>query len=294
LSLNLIPEKKIDIWHATYPLPLRIKGAKKITTIHDIIPLRLPYTTLDDKRFFYKLIENSLKTSDLIITVSENTKQDLIEFFDYDPNQIVVTYQPIALNKKTISEDQLSIYLRKYKLENKRYLLFVGAIEPKKNLGRLIEAYALSNLGIPLVIVGKKGWLWEKDLEKISMIFGKDSQQVKILEYVPFADLPYLYKGASCFIFPSLYEGFGLPPLEAMNFDCPVITSNVSSLPEICGDGALYIDPYDVNDIAEKITRLIYDRELRNRLSQGGKERVEFFSFDNYLLRLANAYQKLL
>ena len=289
-----------QIFHATYPLPIKVKGAKKITTIHDLIPLRLPYVTLDDKEFFYRLIKYSIKTSDLIITVSEHSKKDLVKIFNCSPDKIAVTYQPIALNDRSISIEKLSVYLRKYNLIYQKYFLFVGAIEPKKNLGSLIDAYAMLKSDIPLVIVGKKAWLWEKDLAKIDFLFKKKDRQkteqkkVIILDYVPTEDLQYLFQGAYCFVFPSLYEGFGLPPLEAMSFGCPVITSKVASLPEVCGDAALYVNPYNVEDLSNKLQQILTDRDLRDRLSKAGKRRAEFFSLDNYKNRLMTAYNRVL
>lgn len=289
----------INIWHATYPLPITIKGTKKNTTIHDLIPLKLPYTTLDDKNFYYKVIKQTIATSDLIITVSENTSKDLIDIFNCPKTKIVNTYQPIAIDRQSEGEDKLKVYLRKYNLQYQQYIMFVGAIEPKKNLGRLIDAYAMSSTEMPLVIVGKKGWLWQQDLDKIDTLFGKKNlnsphKKAIVLDYIAKDDLKYLYQGAYCLVFPSLYEGFGLPPLEAMSFGCPVITSNVASLPEVCGDAALYIDPYDTDNLADTLEKLIGDRSLRDKLSLAGKNRADLFSQENYLQRLSSAYQQVL
>lgn len=293
ITVNLKLEKSVDIWHATYPLPIQVKGAKKITTIHDLIPLVLPYTTLNNKQKFYQLVKESIETSQIIITVSEHTKKDLIKIFNCPPDKICVTYQPLVLEQFDLNIN-VAIYLRKYALEPKKYILFVGAIEPKKNLGRLIDAYAMVNPDLPLVVVGKKGWLWEKDLEKINFLAPQTREKIILLNYVSNQDLAYLYKGAYCFVFPSLYEGFGLPPLEAMSAGCPTIASNVSSLPEVCQDGALYIDPYDVGDLVTKLDWLLGDRTLYEKLAIAGQKRARFFSMDNYLPRLLSAYQRVL
>ncbi|MDX2212966.1 MAG: glycosyltransferase [Oculatellaceae cyanobacterium bins.114] len=288
-----VPEK-VDIWHATYPLPIQVRGAKKITTMHDLIPLRLPYTTLDDKEVFYFKTQSALKDSAVIISVSEHTKRDLLTYFDTDPDKIVVTYQPPVLEPFTPEEEEKTEeFLQRFKLAPEGYILFVGAIEPKKNLGRLLEAYATIDTDMPLVVVGKKAWSWEEELGKMQYLFDKDSKrQVKMLEYVSTNSLRYLYRGAYCFVFPSLYEGFGLPPVEAMTFGCPVVTSQVSSLPEVCGSGALYVDPYDVADIKAKIEQLLGDRELRQQLSINARKNAEFFSMENYTKRLYNAYRQ--
>ncbi|MBG1270760.1 glycosyltransferase family 4 protein [Nostoc sp. WHI] len=283
--------KKIDIWHTTYPIPIKINNAKRITTIHDIIPLKLPYTTLDNKKFFFNIINNAIKHSEIILTVSENTKEDILHCFDIQPEKIHVTYQPVIDNSNLVEEDIIPKFLKKYKLKFKKYILFVGAIEPKKNIGRLIDAYSGLDTDMQLVIVGKKGWLWEGEIGKLETIFGKGfTRKIKLLEYVQKKDLIYLYKGAFCFVFPSLYEGFGLPPLEAMSLECPVITSNIASLPEVCGDAALYVDPYNSNDIRQAIERLINDPQMKDQLIEAGKERVRYFSMENYAKKLYDAY----
>ncbi|MBD2388194.1 glycosyltransferase family 4 protein [Cylindrospermum sp. FACHB-282] len=288
-------KKKLDIWHATYPVPIKVNNAKKITTIHDLIPLKLPHTTLDDKKFFFNLVKNSIKDSALILTISENTKKDILHCFDIDPDKIHLTYQPIIDNNLLIKDDLVPIFLRKYKLKLKKYILFVGSIEPKKNVGRLIDAYSRLDTEMQLVLVGKKGWLWEGEIGKLEAIFGKGfTRRVKLLEYVTRQDLSYLYKGAFCFVFPSLYEGFGLPPLEAMSMGCPVITSNIASLPEVCGDAAIYIDPYNSEEIRQAIEKLINNPQMQTQLIEAGKKRVEFFSMENYTKKLYEAYTQII
>ncbi|MBW4517543.1 MAG: glycosyltransferase [Timaviella obliquedivisa GSE-PSE-MK23-08B] len=295
ITTHISASEKLDIWHATYPLPMKIRGTQKITTVHDLIPLRLPYATLDDKENFYFKVRDALKESAVTITVSEHSKQDLLTYFDVDPDRIVVTYQPIALQPLPVSKEEVAFSIRRFGLSYQNYLLFVGAIEPKKNVGRLLDAYAALNTDMPLVIVGKKGWLWENEIGKLSYLFDSDSsKQVRLLEYVSPDSLRYLYRGAYCLVFPSLYEGFGLPPIEAMNFGCPVVTSNASCLPEVCGNAALYVDPYDVRDIKAKLEEILGDKALRDRLAIAGRQVAKNFSMENYLKRLHSAYVKAL
>ena len=295
LTTRINIDKRIDVWHATYPLPIKINRAKKITTIHDLIPLKLPYTTLDDKKFFFNAIKNAIKDSELIITVSENTKKDILDCFSVDADKIFVTHQAVVNHSFPILEDVMLRVLKRFRLKYKKYILFVGAIEPKKNIKKLIDAFSGLDTDMQLVIVGKKGWLWEAEIGTLEATFGKAFyRKVKLLEYVQKRDLTYLYKGAFCFVFPSLYEGFGLPPLEAMMLGCPVITSNTSSLPEVCGDAALYVDPYSVESIREGIEKLINDSQLQIKLSNAGKERVKFFSMENYIYKLNAAYSKIM
>ena len=281
---------KIDVFHSTYPLPVQVKGAKKITTIHDLIPLRLPYTTLDKKPFHYELVRRSLKESAAIATVSENSRRDILELYDVDPDKVKVTYQPIALRQMDDDEATVQRFLRKYGLDYKNYILFVGAIEPKKNVGRLIDAYLGLDTDIPLVIVGKLGWLWSEEVGHVVDGAGKDKCNVQLLQYVSSNDLRYLFSGATCFTFPSLYEGAGLPVLEAMSFGCPVLTSNTASLPELGGDAVLYADPYDVQSIREQLSKLLSDTELRQTLSQKGLEQAQKFSMENYLKSVSELY----
>jgi glycosyltransferase involved in cell wall biosynthesis len=297
LSMSIeIPKKSVDVFHATYTLPVKIAGARKITTIHDVIPLRLPYTTLDNKRLFYKTVKRCIDESDLILTVSEHSKRDLIELFDVDPDAVQVTYQPIALRPLNKTPEEIARYIKRFRINYKKYVLFVGAIEPKKNVGRLVDAYARLNTDEQLVIVGKRGWLWENEIGPIDGIFGTEiaKQKVRLLDYVTTEDLRHLYAGATCLVFPSLYEGFGLPPLEAMAFGCPVITSNVSSLPEVCGDAALYVNPYDISDIEVKLSKLLSDAELREKMALSGQNRAKQFSYEKYVERLTQAYQFVL
>ncbi|MGF1514164.1 MAG: glycosyltransferase family 4 protein [Elainellaceae cyanobacterium] len=282
----------VDVFHATYPLPVWVNGAKTITTVHDLIPLRLPYATLDNKQTFYNLIRDTLRKSDAVVTVSQHSKQDILAIYDVDPDKIWVTYQPVALRPLPAdSATSVSRYVKKFGLQHQQYILFVGAIEPKKNVGRLIDAYAGIDTDVPLVIVGKKGWLWKDVLSRLKDDgYNPLSKRVRLLEYVSMEDLKHLYAGALCFAFPSLYEGFGLPPLEAMTFDCPVLTSNVSSLPEVCEDAALYVDPYDVNDIRTKLQLLLEDGDLREKLVAAGRKRAAAFDQQHYVDRLSKVY----
>jgi glycosyltransferase involved in cell wall biosynthesis len=161
----------------------------------------------------------------------------------------------------------------------KPYILFVGTLQPRKNIAKLIEAFSqLKNKNTQLVIVGKKGWLWE-EIFNAPAKFGV-LERVKFLDFVSNEDLPGLYKNALCFVLPSLYEGFGLPVLEAMKFGCPTVISNVSSLPEVGGDASLYFDPQSVDDIAQKIEMVVSDEKLRAEMVKKGYNQVKQFSWE--------------
>ena len=295
-----------DIMHWTYPLAIRIPKAKNIYTLHDLVPLRLPYTTLDNKRRYFSLIRRLTKSADHIVTVSEASKKDIIDLFGVPEERITNTYQavdipPIYRNKAV--SDVKSELEGTFGLSYKKYFLFCGAIEPKKNVGRLIEAYLASGVTDPLVIVGKKAWKSEEELRLIS-----DNEHVRYLltngniterrfrvlqvDYAPFPLLVSLIRGAKAVLFPSLYEGFGLPALEAMSLGTPVLTSNTASMPEVVGNAALQVDPYDTRALVEGIRALDTDADLRGRLAEAGPIQAEQFSPERYQARLADVYGK--
>ena len=223
-----------------------------------------------------------------IFTISKASKDDIIKIYGVPKDKIVITYPGIKFKtqmsklKTTVQNSKL---LERYGIE-REYVLFVGTLQPRKNIVRLIEAFSRvchperseGSRDISLIIVGKKGWLYEEILEAPRK-FGIENR-IKFLDFVPNDDLPALYQNALCFVLPSLYEGFGLPVLEAMKNGCPVITSNVSSLPEAGGDAALYIDPLNVSDITAKIKMVLEDDKLRKEMIEKGKKQVSKFSWE--------------
>lgn len=224
--------------------------------------------------------EYSMKNAKKAFTISNSSKDDIIKEYKVSEKKIVVTYPGI---KDTLSLTPnvygMNTIKAKYNLSDK-YILFVGTLQPRKNIIRLIEAFSLleNKKDIQLVIIGKKGWLYEEILNAPEQ-FGV-SDRVKFLHNVSDDELNLFYKHAICDVLPSLYEGFGLPVLEAMQHGCPVITSNISSLPEAGGDAALYVDPENVHDIAKKMTKLIEDDKLRKELIEKGKKQVAKFSWE--------------
>jgi glycosyltransferase involved in cell wall biosynthesis len=290
-----LPER-FDAFHMTYPMPVRMRGAaKRIVTIHDLIPLRMPYTTTDDKTELLRRHRVLAKDADLIFTVSEFSKGDIVNLLGADPEKIVVTHQPSRFKPLEAAEmPDRDRTLRRYDLEGQDYLLFVGAIEPKKNLGRLLRAYVEADIDIPIVIAGPRGWMWGDEIGWLDD--SKDAaliNRVRFLNHVSFRDLRYIVSGAMAVTFPSLYEGYGLPLVEAMGFGVPVITSNVSSMPEVCRDAALYVDPFDVRDIRSKMERLVGDRNLRTFLSKQGLQRSAELSAENFASQAAEGYRRV-
>ncbi len=289
------------IMHWTYPLPIRLQGAANIYTIHDLVPLRLPHTSTEDKRYHFRMIETCLAQADHICTVSEASRRDILDMFpNTDPARITNTYQavdaPLAANALSAAdlEDRLK---RLFDLERENYFLYFGALEPKKNLGRLIEAYLGSELKSPLVIVGSRAWRSEKELRLLNGAHGpslKGMARIHRFDYLPQSLLMLLVRGARAVVFPSLYEGFGLPVLEAMTLRVPVLTSTTSSLPEVAGEAALKVDPYNVDAIAEGLRRLEGETELRQRLAAAGPVQAAKFSKAAFAERLAAVYEGVL
>lgn len=287
-----------DIMHWTYPLPLKIDKVPNIYTLHDLVPLRLPYTTLDNKRIYYKLLSKIVNSSDHIVTVSEASKRDLIDILKIQHDKITNTYQYIRIPDKYLNKPPEVVRQEiegTFCLDYKGYFIFWGAIEPKKNIGRIIEGYLASNVKAPLVIVGAKAWKSEKELKLLN-----DDNKVRVkqrvvqINYVPFSLLVSLIMGAKATLFPSLYEGFGLPVLESMSLGTPVITANTSSLPEVAGDAAVLVNPYDPDDIARAIRSLDGDEAWRENLSILGRAQAAKFSERAYIERLSHVYKRFM
>lgn len=283
---KIVRQTGADIFFATdinsYLLPQ--PGLKIVSMAYDLIPFIFPQVMSGQPlpvRIGWRMNFRKLLHSDAVIAISEATKNDLIQLFGVDSDKITVIYPGMdhALFNRANAEDatRQSQVLRRYGIEG-QYLLYVGDSEWRKNLHRVLMALAKLDREIRLVLVGKRasgdvalqGWIRELGLEG----------RVVTLGFVPDEDLPPLYGAAEAFIFPSLYEGFGLPVIEAMACGCPVITSNVSSMPEIAGDAALLVDPTDVNQIALAIKKIMNGNGLKSALSEAGVKRAAFFSWE--------------
>jgi glycosyltransferase involved in cell wall biosynthesis len=289
-----IPEPP-TIMHWTYPIPLRIAGTRNIYTLHDMVPLKLPFATLDRKRLYHRLVERCIVEGDHIVTVSESSRRDIINLFGVDEDRITNTYQhaPMPRDKAADAVDVRAIF----GVPHQGYFLYFGAIEPKKNLARLIEAYLSTDSATPLVIVGAKGWQQDEELrlaDAIGRRGGVAGDRIIQLDYLPRRLLMHLVAGAKAVLFPSLYEGFGLPVLEAMQLGVPVVTGDRGSLPEVAGEAALLVDPYDVGALAAAIGRIDASPALRARMAGAGHAQAARFTLDAHRRQLHALYSRLL
>lgn len=288
-----------DVMHWTTLLPLRARNVPNIYTIHDLIPLRLPHTTLHNKPVFMAMCREVVRHADHIAVVSEATRQDVIRMLDVPEGRVTNTYQAVSLPKALTEKPERDVIIEleaTFQLGWRDYFLHFGAVEPKKNLGRVVEAYLASGVTTPLVIVGGRGWLSEPEtalLGHVKALGGPSSDRIHVYEYMSFATLVSLIRGARAVLFPSLYEGFGLPVLEAMSLGTPVLTSNQGSLPEVAGDAALQVDPYDVDALSQAIRMIDADTDWRADASIRGKTQAALFNDDAYDARLRALYAKV-
>ena len=292
---------KLDVlFIPAHTIPLvRRPGLKTVVTVHDLGAQYLPKTHQVKQRLYLNFMTHrQLKSATHIIAVSQATKDDLVKKVGIPKEKISVVYEGYDKEKFKVQNSKFKVNqtIKQYNLTYHDYFLFVGTIQPRKNLERLIRAYrlqltdysqskkavsgsqsAVSNLP-KLVLAGGKGWLSD-EIYGLPKKLGIE-EHVKFLGYVPDEDLPALYSGAKAFLFPSLFEGFGLPILEAMACGCPVLTANTSSLPEVAGKAALLVNPYSVDDITQGIAKLTMYHELRTKLTNLGLEQVKKFSWE--------------
>jgi len=294
LSSKLINDR-IDLYHGlSNELPFRSGNnkLKKIVSIHDLIFMRFPHWyPAFDRRIYQKKSRYSCLEADRIIAISQQTRSDIIEFYHIDEEKIDVVYQscdPIFSNK--LGKKEIKKVLSKYELPSD-FMLYVGTIEERKNLLGLITAIEIGSIDIPLVVVGKhtayakkvKNYIAEKKIENIFF-----------LENVPSKDLPAIYQKATLFIYPSRFEGFGLPILEALNSGTPVITSKGSCFSEAGGKHTLYVDPSNIDELSDAIDRVLTDSSLRKKMIEKGFRHASEFNQEAMAHDIMKVYKKTL
>jgi glycosyltransferase involved in cell wall biosynthesis len=293
----VLRRERPDVFHAPhYVLPPAIR-CRSVVTIHDCIHLMFPQYLPNRAAYVYAKASMWLaaRRSDRILTVSEASKRDIIHFFNVRPEKIVVVYNAIDERfRMTPADEDVARVRERYQLDH-GFVLYAGNIKPHKNLVRLIEAFDELRKGgfdeLKLLIIGDE--ISKLPSLRRAVHKHKLHKHVRFLGFLPDETLAILYRLAAVFVFPSLYEGFGLPPLEAMASGTPVVTSNVSSLPEVAGDAAVLVDPYDVGSIVEGIRRVLTDPALADDLRRKGRERAREFSWERSVARTRDLYQEL-
>lgn len=290
---------KPEVMHWTAPLPMHATGLANLYTLHDLVPLKLPFASLENKRRFHEMCLRLCARADRIVTVSNHSKQDIMRIFGVEEGRIAVTYQAVDVPASMLDEpdeDVARTVEGVLGLEWRSYFLFFGAVEPKKNLPRIIEAYLSSGVNTPLIIVGGRAWLEEDETRLLKTIQESSTERAELIrryDYLPFRMLVSLIRGAKATLLPSLYEGFGLPVLESMQLRTPVLTSTAGSLPEVAGDAALMVDPYDTVAIRRAMVALDADADLRADLVERGVRQAQKFGPEPYRGRLAELYSQV-
>jgi glycosyltransferase involved in cell wall biosynthesis len=284
------------LMHWTHLHPIRVAGAPNLFTLHDAIPLRMPWVALDDKRGWQACAEAVAREAAHLLTVSEHARRDLISLLGIPEEKITNTWQAVAPPDHgfdhRMSRERIAAA---YGLADKGYHLCLGSVDPRKNLARMLDAYMSTGIARPLILVGGKSANAAPELRLLTEAGGTRSQdgRVRHLGYLPREDVAMLVRHARTLCFPTLYEGFGLPAVEAMLEGTAVLTSNVSSLPEVVGDAALMVDPTDARALADALLALDGDDALRARYEAAGPARAAFFSPERHAERLAAVYAKL-
>ncbi len=291
-----IRQQNLQIFHGlSQELPIGIEktGVRSVVTVHDLIFLRYPefYNMIDAKIYYWKLL-HACRVSDHIVAISNQTKRDLIRFLDIAPEKISVIQQGCNQNFwQSYSKEYLGEVRVKYNLPEK-YLLYVGTIEERKNLLGIIRGMEIKKIDIPLVVIGRKAGPYYKSV--LNYISTHEIKNILFPENIQNYELPAIYQNAECFIYPSFFEGFGIPIIEALVSKTPVITSNRNCFAEAAGPGSIFIDPYDPEKIGEAILKVISDKDLRNKMISMGTDYTNNFTDEVVARSYMSLYYSLL
>lgn len=287
----------IDLYHATdFVLPPTTRRTRAIVQVHDLSFVRVPEAAAPRlKAYLDRVVPASVQRADHVLADSQATKNDLIELYRLSPEKITVIHGGVDQRFRPAAPEQVQVVRQKYGLRDYRYIFSVGTVQPRKNYGRLIESLARlrsQQHDIHLVIAGGRGWLEDPIYQTI-----KTTGMQPYVHFIGFADdadLPALYRAADCLAFPSLYEGFGFPVLEAMACGTPVMTSSVSSLPEVAGDAALIVNPHDLDAITGALAQLLTNKNLRESLIERGFAQAQQFTWAASAAKLQKIYASML
>lgn len=293
---RLVHRAEVDLLHSLhYTQPVRL-GCPSIVTIHDMTFFLFPDLHTRSKRLFFPFaIRSSVRRADALIAISESTRQDSIRLLGVSPQKIFTTQLGITDEFRVVKDNELLAKVRKKYDLPEEFVLYVGLVEPRKNIPFLIRAYkSLADEGIKhnLVIVGRIGWMYQEVFKQIEEL-GLEGR-VQFTGYLPQDDLPMVYNLASLFVYPTKYEGFGLPALEAMACGTPVVTTAISSLPEIVGDAGMLIPPGDEQALASAMAEVLHDSTLFNQLRTRGLQRSEHFTWERTAQQTLKVYQQVL
>jgi glycosyltransferase involved in cell wall biosynthesis len=282
---------KHDLYHETGFVPVAAKSLPIVYTLYDLSLIKYPEEHPRERVWFFNLFfKRRLPYAAHIITISEFIRAEMLNELPLAPEQI--TAIPLAPDTSFFPRQHEDIAkMLDFKNLPKEYILFVGTLEPRKNLSILIKALALTTSKIPLILVGWHGWgdkKWSQDIQSLGL-----EGRVYRTGYIDEETLACLYSGARIFIYPSFYEGFGLPVLEAMSCGCPVICSRAASLPEVAGEAALLFDPHSPRDLAQAIEQLLGSDELRRTLAEQGMKRTRAFSWDNTAAKTLDVFKQV-
>lgn len=290
--------KDADITHFfNYIVPPKVSG-KTVVTVHDMVYKAFPETVRGRTRFMLETgLKRSMKRADMIVTDSEFSKKEILKYFPQWEKKLRVV--PCGVDRTRFHPERIQARIdetRKLIGTDRSYFLYLGTLEPRKNLRRLAVAYNAFRRGKSeypcLVLAGGKGWLNDEFMNTIKEL--ELSDDIKIISYVPEENIRPLMSGALAFVFPSIYEGFGMPPLEAMACGVPVLTTHAASLPEVVGDSALICDPYNTDEMTDCLERLYLDSKLRGELSTAGLARAKMYSWENAAAVLYDVYKEAL
>ncbi len=296
LMKNDLQKDNIQIYHGLsneLPFGKMPSGIKTVVTIHDLIFERYPKLYPFFDRIIYKIkFKKACQNADVVVAVSEQTKRDIVDFYNINPDKIHVIYQDcdVAFQEKK-SAEEIKIVKNKYQISRK-YILSVGTIIERKNQLTLVKAFHKLNLSnYELVLVGGKS-AYQNQIE--AYIKKHNLLNIRILNKVPFQDLPAIYQGAEVFVYPSVFEGFGIPIVEALHSGVPVVAATGSCLEEAGGEGALYANPLDYNDLADKILQILVNKDLQKQLIEAGQKHVKKFSAESIAGRMNELYCDLI
>ncbi len=296
-TLFLVPQLQrygIELFHGLsneLPRGIEKSGIPAVVTIHDVIFMRYPeFFKPVDRKIYFKKVKYACHAADKIIAISQQTKQDIETFFQVPPGKIALVYQPVS-EPFFIRQDGSQRH-KKYNLP-RQYILSVGTLEPRKNQLTLLQALHHAHIDVPVVFVGKQVASYMAKMEQF-IIRNRMERQVIFLQDLPGQDLASLYQSAFFSVYISVFEGFGLPVIEAMASGCPVITSDVSVLPETAGNAALLCNPARMEEVIDSLQKLISSESLRNDLIRKGKDRAQDFHPERYARKMNELYVEIL